>query len=39
MDAETMKILIKGGTIAIGGISPAIAIGMIVSKGAMRRSG
>lgn len=32
MDAETMKILIKGGTIAIGGSSPAIAIGMIVSK-------
>jgi F-type H+-transporting ATPase subunit c len=32
LDAETMKILVKGGTMAIGGFSPALAIGMIVSK-------
>jgi F-type H+-transporting ATPase subunit c len=27
-----MKILIKGATMAIGGVMPALAIGMIVSK-------
>lgn len=32
MDAETMKILVKGLTMAIGGSLPALAIGMIVSK-------
>ena len=32
MDAETTRILIKGLTIAIGGISPAYAIGKIVAK-------
>jgi len=32
MDAETTRIPIKGLTIAIGGISPAYAIGKIVAK-------
>lgn len=32
MDPEAVKVLIKGMTIAIGGISPAIAIGRIASK-------
>lgn len=32
MDAESVKFLIKGMTIAIGGISPALAIGKIVAK-------
>lgn len=32
MDPEAVKILIKGLTIAVGGISPAIAIGKIASK-------
>ena len=32
MDAETTRILIKGLTIAIGGIMPAYAIGKIVAK-------
>ena len=32
MDAESTKILIKGATIAIGGIAPALAIGGIFSK-------
>lgn len=32
MDAETLRIIIKGLTIALGGISPAIAIGKIGSK-------
>ncbi|MBI4457473.1 ATP synthase F0 subunit C [Candidatus Uhrbacteria bacterium] len=32
MDAETMKIFIKGLTMAIGGSLPALAIGMIVAK-------
>ena len=32
MDAETMKLLSKGLTMAVGGIMPALAIGMIVSK-------
>ncbi len=32
MDAETIKILTKGLTIAIGGIFPAWAIGNIVGK-------
>jgi len=32
MDAETTRVLIKGLTIAIGGIMPAYAIGKIVSK-------
>jgi F-type H+-transporting ATPase subunit c len=32
MSPEVMLLLIKGATIAIGGLSPAYAIGMIVSK-------
>jgi F-type H+-transporting ATPase subunit c len=32
MDAETMGLLVKGMTIAIGGILPAYAIGRIGSK-------
>ena len=32
MEAEVAKILMKGITMAIGGIFPAIAIGKIVSK-------
>lgn len=31
-DAETMTVLIKGATIAIGGIGPALAIGNLVGK-------
>lgn len=32
MEAEALKVLIKGSTIAIGGIMPAFAIGKIVAK-------
>ncbi len=32
MDAESMKYLAKALTMAIGGLFPAFAIGMIVSK-------
>ncbi len=32
MDTESVKLLIKGTTMAIGGIMPALAIGMIVAK-------
>lgn len=32
MDAETMKLLAKGMTMAIGGAFPAFAIGKIVAK-------
>lgn len=32
MSEESIALIIKGATIAIGGISPAIAIGKIVSK-------
>jgi F-type H+-transporting ATPase subunit c len=32
MDAESVKLLSKGLTMAIGGLAPAIAIGMIVGK-------
>lgn len=32
LDAETTAIVIKGLTIAIGGMAPAIAIGMTASK-------
>ncbi|HBK33657.1 TPA: ATP synthase F0 subunit C [Candidatus Uhrbacteria bacterium] len=32
MDAETIAILIKGVTIAFGGLGPAIGIGMIGAK-------
>lgn len=32
MEAEAMKVTIKGLTMAIGGMFPALAIGMIVSK-------
>lgn len=32
MDAESIKIIVKGITIAIGGMFPALAIGLIVSK-------
>ena len=32
MDAEAMEVVIKGLTIAIGGIAPAIAIGKTASK-------
>ena len=31
-DADMMKVLVKGMTIAIGGIAPALAIGNIVAK-------
>lgn len=32
MDIESVTLLAKAGTIAIGGIAPAIAIGKIASK-------
>ncbi len=32
MDAESMRLLAKGLTIAIGGIAPALAIGWLVSR-------
>ena len=32
MEPEVVKIIIKGITIAIGGISPAVAVGRIASK-------
>jgi F-type H+-transporting ATPase subunit c len=32
MDAESLKLIVKGVTIAIGGIFPAMALGKIVSK-------
>lgn len=32
MDVESTKLIVKGLTIAIGGISPAYAVGKIVSK-------
>ncbi|MFZ2804032.1 MAG: ATP synthase F0 subunit C [Patescibacteria group bacterium] len=32
MDPQSLTILVKGATIAIGGIFPALAIGKIVSK-------
>lgn len=32
LDAETTATVIKGMTIAVGGIAPAIAIGMTASK-------
>ena len=32
MDAETMRILTKGITMAIGGFGPALGIGMLVGK-------
>lgn len=32
LEPETMATLVKGATIAIGGIAPAIAIGMTASK-------
>ena len=32
MDAETAKILIKGATIAIGGMMPALSVGLIFAK-------
>lgn len=32
MDAESLKLLVKGLTIALGGAMPALAIGKIVSK-------
>lgn len=32
MDAQSMAMLSKGLTVAIGGIMPALAIGLIVSK-------
>lgn len=32
MSPEALLVLVKGATIAIGGISPAYAIGRIVSK-------
>ncbi|MBU1089558.1 ATP synthase F0 subunit C [Patescibacteria group bacterium] len=33
MDAETVKLLAVAGTIALGAVAPAVAIGMIGSKG------
>lgn len=32
MDAESIRILTKGLTIAIGGLGPALAIGKLVAK-------
>lgn len=32
MDAESLTLVVKGGTMAIGGMFPALAIGKIVSK-------
>ncbi|MFA5853826.1 MAG: ATP synthase F0 subunit C [Patescibacteria group bacterium] len=32
MDAETMSVLVKGLTMAIGGFAPALAIGNLVGK-------
>jgi len=32
MDADTMRILTKGITMAIGGFGPALGIGMLVGK-------
>ncbi len=32
MDAQTMKMVMTGCTVAFGGMVPAIAIGMITSK-------
>ncbi len=32
MDAESMRLLAKGMTIAVGGIAPALAIGWLVSR-------
>lgn len=32
MDAETISVLIKGATIAIGGMIPALAIGLIGAR-------
>ena len=32
LEGESLKLIVKGLTMAIGGISPALAIGMIVSK-------
>lgn len=32
MDAESMRLLAKGLTMAIGGIGPALAIGRLVGK-------
>jgi F-type H+-transporting ATPase subunit c len=32
LDAETARVLVKGLTIAIGGIAPALAIGTLVGK-------
>jgi F-type H+-transporting ATPase subunit c len=34
MDVQTIRLLASAGAIAIGAIAPAIAIGMIGSKGA-----
>jgi len=33
MDSESIRLIAKASTIAIGGIAPAIAIGIIGSKG------
>ncbi len=32
LDAETMRVLVKGLTMAIGGFAPALAIGNLVGK-------
>ena len=32
LDAETMRIMVKGMTMALGGVAPAIAIGWLVSR-------
>lgn len=32
MDPESVKLLMKGATMAVGGIFPALAIGKIVAK-------
>lgn len=33
MDAETIKLIMMGATIALGAFGPAIAMGIIASKG------
>ncbi len=32
MEVEALRLIVKGAAIAIGGLAPAYAIGMIVSK-------
>jgi F-type H+-transporting ATPase subunit c len=32
LDAESISVIVKGLTVAVGGITPAFAIGLIVSR-------